>query len=119
MLRNSYSSEVYAVAPPSNVETLTFKEKLLRDREREIGMTAEQRNSKSSARLPQKKRLSMGILGRVAAFNKGESAFEHETKPKTPAPKEEIRVRPECGMETGVDWFWLPIVDVDCLDWLF
>ncbi|XP_071787402.1 uncharacterized protein [Asterias amurensis] len=92
MLRNSYSSEVYAVAPPSNVETLTFKEKLLRDREREIGMTAEQRNSKSSARLPQKKRLSMGILGRVAAFNKGESAFEHETKPKTPAPKEEIRV---------------------------
>lgn len=93
MLRSGYSSDVYAVAPPSNIETLTFREKLLRDREREIGLTAEQRNSKSSARLPQKKRLSLGIMGRVAAFNKGESAFEDEAKPKTQAPKEEIRVR--------------------------
>ncbi|XP_022079514.1 LIM domain only protein 7-like isoform X4 [Acanthaster planci] len=76
---------------PGHVEPMTFREKLLRDREREIGLSAVQRDSKSSARLPQKKRLSLGIMGRVAAFNKGETEVETQPKlqPPRPAPKPE------------------------------
>ena len=71
------------------VEPMTFREKLLHDREQDIKISADQHNCKSSARLPQKKRLSLGIMGRVAAFNKGEFVGEHKPKPPPPrqAPK--------------------------------
>ncbi|XP_038055139.1 LIM domain only protein 7-like isoform X6 [Patiria miniata] len=80
---------------PGHVEPLTFREKLLRDRDREIGLSVQQRDSKSSACLPQKKRLSMGIMGRVAAFNKGEGEDEHKAKPQPPKPAPKPSKEPE------------------------
>lgn len=56
----------------------SFHEKMLRDREREKERAEAYKVSQEHARKPKPKRMSMGIMGRIAAFNSGDAFKKKE-----------------------------------------